>query len=125
MTFTYNLSTDIGFIRLKIGDTRSGSGPRPQQHNFMDEEIQAILTAEDTTSATIASLLEVLANEWAVVADKTVGPRQESFSQIAKAFAARAREETLSVGLGLGISFVGGFKKVDGYSDDGMDVTIV
>jgi hypothetical protein len=117
MTFTYDASTDIGYIRLKIGDTKDDEGPRPDMHNYSDEEIQTILTKEGSTSNAIAALLEVLANEWAVVPDTTVGPRKESFSQVSSALSKRAKEETESAGQG-GVSFVGGFIKRDGYSDD-------
>lgn len=43
MAFTYDTTTDIGKIRLKIGDTVDGDGVKPAGGNFTDAEIQVFL----------------------------------------------------------------------------------
>lgn len=69
MTVTYStaLTLDRDKIRLRIGDTVSGKGPRPQvgtNSNFDDAEITFVLTEESTVNASIAHFFEILANEW-------------------------------------------------------------
>ena len=67
MTFTYtpDFTTDRDNIRLHIGDTQSGKGPRPDKRNFSDEEIAAILSDEDgRRNGAIAGLFEILTAEW-------------------------------------------------------------
>jgi len=70
MTFSFDesLSTDLDYIRHEIGDSISGAGPRPKRDNtnYTDERITALLGINsDRVSATIASLFEALAQEWA------------------------------------------------------------
>ena len=70
MAFTYDdsLADDASFIRLQIGDTISGAGPRPHRDNtnFSDATIAALYTRnDDRVNATIATLFETLAQEWA------------------------------------------------------------
>lgn len=92
MTFTYTLATDIGKLRLKLGDRTSGSGPRPDGTNLTDEELQVLLTEGGSVDAALVLACETLANEWSSVSDLAVGSVRESASQAAKAWAARATE---------------------------------
>lgn len=93
MTFTYSLSSNIGKVRLLLGDTTDNSGPRPDGSNFEDDELDFFLELEgESVDLATARACEVLATQWAAVADLTVGPRKESLSQIAVRFAERARE---------------------------------
>lgn len=89
--FTYDLTTAVGQVRILLGDTTAGSGPKPDGANFTDTEIEHFLTlaGADVTLA-VAQACSVLATMWSNVADLTVGPRSEKLSQIADRYAARA-----------------------------------
>lgn len=75
MAFTYSstsLSTDLAKVRLAIGDTTSGSGPRPDGSNFTDDELNVFITdalaAGGTWRNAVAPVLRVLANQYASAA---------------------------------------------------------
>lgn len=78
MSFTYSstsLTTDLAKVRLTIGDTTSGAGPRPDGSNFTDEEL-AIFIADALASGgtwrnAVPPVLRVLANQYAAAAKKT------------------------------------------------------
>ena len=92
MTFTYDITTACGQVRLALGDTTSGSGVRPDGSNFSDAEIAYFLAQEEqSVDGATARACEVLATQWATQADLTVGPRSESLSQIAERYAERAK----------------------------------
>ena len=89
MTFSYDLADAdetivlISKVRLEIGDTVSGVGVKPDGSNISDEEITVWLDDEDNSvMKVVARACDALARMWALVADTTVGPRRESFSQI-------------------------------------------
>jgi len=78
MAFTYsatNLSTDLAKVRLAIGDTTSGAGPRPDGSNFSDEELTVfivdVLAAGGTWRNAVAPVLRILANQYAAAAKAT------------------------------------------------------
>ena len=43
MAFTYDVSSSLGQLRLAIGDTVSGAGPRPNGANYSDAELNVFL----------------------------------------------------------------------------------
>lgn len=91
MAFTYDLSATSGRVRLAIGDTVQGAGPRPGGANFSDEEIAALLTIEGSTQRASAACFEALSALWAAQpTDIRVGPRGESYSASSQ-FAKRAQ----------------------------------
>lgn len=114
MAFTYdeNLPTAKDWVRLYIGDTVTGQGVRPDDRNFSDEEVNAILTEQggDKSKAT-AVLLGVLSTEWSKVADITVGARHESLSDVAAAYRARAEEQAAISGM-QGVAFSSGLVRI-------------
>lgn len=71
MTFSYDLDASgapltRARLRLAIGDTAEGSGPRPNGANYADEELSAFLFLENgNLSRAQARALETLAGEWA------------------------------------------------------------
>lgn len=65
MPITYDLTTDAGKVRLHLGDTVDGVGPRPDKRNFSDAEITYLLAAETTVTAAVALGFETLSGEWA------------------------------------------------------------
>jgi hypothetical protein len=121
MSFSYDLLTDVGKVRLAIGDRVPNGGVRPDRANFSDEEITAILTEEaNAINVTSARLVEILARKWAQMADFTLGPRKESLSQISKQYvqlATRLREQSG----GNSLSATTGFVRRDGYDEAAGD----
>lgn len=78
-------------IRLELGDSVEGEGPRPKGRNFSDEELLVLYSKEDDAlMPTVARAAEVLAREWSSHADITEGPSRESASQISKSWERRA-----------------------------------
>lgn len=87
MAFTYSLSTDLGKVRLAIGDTVNGSGPRPAGTNYSDEEINVYLTpviaAGYTYGRAVAQLFRLLAGEWAGKASVSIGDYSVQYAAVA------------------------------------------
>lgn len=94
MTFTYigDLSTDLDVIRFEIGDTVEDDGIKPNNANYSDEEINGILAVEETAGRAIARLYANIALLYARFVDSKIGPRDEKLSQMAKAYAALAKQ---------------------------------
>lgn len=98
MTTTYSLATDIGKVRLEIGDWdfSGGKGVRPGGLSLSDEEIQVWLTAETGADNPVlraaVRACEALARAWAPAHDITSGPESEAFSQTSQAWGERAKE---------------------------------
>lgn len=91
MAFSYVLSTDVGKVRLEIGDTTAGAGVRPDGTNLTDAEVEYFLAQEGSVGRAVARACEVLATLWAGVADLTVGPRREALGSVAQRYADRAQ----------------------------------
>ena len=119
MTLTYagDYSTDLDKIRFHIADTTASSGPRPAGANFTDEVLTPLITAQGTWQRAVAVVLDVLATEWSRYADITVGPRRESYSQIADSYRKQAAQWRKDNSILPG-ALVAGVIRVDGYSDD-------
>jgi len=119
VSFTYDLATDIGEIRLDLGDTVSGTGVKPDGTNLSDEEIQLLLTREDDiVGRAVAAACEVLARMYARFSDYSFGPKRESMAQ-SEQYAKRAAELRVQYGGGGGANrkaVAGGIIKVDGYN---------
>ena len=98
MAFTYSstsLSTDLAKVRLAIGDTTSGAGPRPDGSNFTDEELNVFITealaAGGTWRNAVPLVLRVLANQYAAAAKSTKDAEiSEDLTQTAAALRAQA-----------------------------------
>lgn len=97
MTWTYNpdWQDDKDEVRFWIGDTSAeavppAAAPAVPQQRAQDEEINAVLTDYPDPKSAAAEICEALASKYALLADASVGDVRESFSQIAKAFEARA-----------------------------------
>lgn len=92
MTFTYvgDLSTDLDQIRFEIQDTVSGTGIKPGNGNFTDEEINGVLAIAGSVNAAIGMLYKALWIAWARYVDTRIGPRDEKLSQVANHYKALA-----------------------------------
>lgn len=104
MTFTYsatNLSTDLAKLRLAIGDTTSGAGPRPNAANFSDEELSVFLAAipsGGTWRNAVAPVLRVLANQYAAEAKRVNDPEvAEDLTQTARELRQQAADWESSI----------------------------
>lgn len=127
MTFTTALTTDIGKIRLELGDDTASAGVLPTGANLTDEQLQVILDREGSVMRTVAGVCELLSTRWAQLADLQVGPRRESYSQVSAAYLKRAAELRDRYGDASGATaeeatYSGVFSvsviRTDGYSDD-------
>lgn len=118
MTFTYDLSTDIGACRLELGDTVSGSGVKPDGTNLTDEEVQALLTREGSVMRACAAACELLSRHWARVANISVGSRREDFGAVSEQWAQQAKtlREQYGGASGSVTAFSVGVKRNDGYA---------
>lgn len=94
MAFTYTLATNVGDIRLEIGDSVEDDGVRPNGRNFSDEELTQLYAEEGTIGRTAARCAEILTKEWASrPTEWKLGPQGEkvSASEYWKAEASRLR----------------------------------
>ncbi len=125
MTFTYSLATDIGLVRLELGDYTSGSavGVRPNGDNLSDEEIQVLLTREGSVMCATAAACELRARQWSTTANIAVGPRSEQLGKVADNWAARANELRAQYGGAAGYAFSASFARDDGYADAASEYT--
>lgn len=117
--FTTDLETDIGQMRMELGDDENGAGVRPNGKNLTDAQLQVLLDREGTVMRAVAAACELLARQWSVFADRTLGPLSESRSQVAKSWRDRANELRGQFGYGTeGASGAFSYSpvRVDGYS---------
>jgi len=96
MAFTYSLSTDLGKVRLAIGDTVSGSGPRPSGANYSDAEINVflrpVIAAGYAYGRAVAQLFRLLAGEWAGKASVSIGDYSVQYAAVADNYRKAANE---------------------------------
>ena len=118
MAFTYDTSTDIGKLRLEIGDTEFTEGVKPDGSNFSDGELQVWLTREGDVSRATAAACGALARMWARVADISIGPRKESLGAVSKRWAEEAKRLREQYGGAGEECYSIGAIRVDGFSDD-------
>lgn len=65
LTYLPDFTLDRDYIRLHIGDTQVDAGPRPDKRNYSDDEIAAVLDAEDDRrNGAVAGMFEILSAEW-------------------------------------------------------------
>lgn len=118
--FTYSLTTNVGKLRLEIGDITNGTGVKPDGNNFSDTELNYFLSQEGSTVGRAAArACEVLARMFAGMVDLTAGPRRESLSQAAKAYADRANELRRQYGGATSGAYSAGFlRSASGHPSD-------
>lgn len=104
MAFTYDVSTALGQLRLAIGDTKPGEGPRPDGTNYSDAELGVYLTpvlaSGYSYGRSVPFMLRLLANEWSNRASVTIGEFSMSSAAVAEAYRkqAAAWEATIDTG---------------------------
>lgn len=91
MAFTYTSAPDsdnVDFVRLRIGDAVENDGAKPDQTNFSDAEIEAVVTLEGNKGKAAAFFAEALAALWAANAGMvSMADYKEDYSNRAKYFA--------------------------------------
>jgi hypothetical protein len=65
--FSYNddLDANRDKVRFWLQDTVKSKGPKPANGNFSDQEINGLITIEETWQRAVAAGFEVLASAWA------------------------------------------------------------
>lgn len=121
MTFTYagSLATDKEKVRFHIGDTELDAGPLPEDHNFSDEEITALITLEGNWQRATAACFEALANAWAKHANFSADGVRVDQGKTADHYRERAKQWRRDAGSGA-VTQTGAvaMTRIDGYSDD-------
>lgn len=101
MAFTYDVSTPLGQLRLAIGDTVSGTGPRPAGANYTDAELNVFLApvvaAGYGYGRAVPQVLRLLANEWANQANISIGEYSAQYGAIAANYRAAAAAADLAI----------------------------
>ncbi len=117
-TFTTDVSTAIGQVRMELGDDVQGQGVKPDGRNLSDAEIQTLIDREGSVLRAVASACELLARQWARVANVAVGSRREDLSDVAKQWTAQAKtlREQYGGAEGSVTAFSVGVKRNDGWS---------
>ena len=106
MAFTYDVSTSLGQLRLAIGDTVSGTGPRPAGANYTDAELNVflapVIAAGYTYGRAVSQVLRLLATEWTNQANISIGEYSAQYGQIAANYRAAAADLAIdSTGAGV------------------------
>lgn len=119
MAFTYSddLSTDRDKVRFHLQDTTDGSGPKPGDGNFTDNEIDGLIEVAGSWQRAVAAGLRALASAWRRYPDFKADGLKLSRSDIAEGYdeAAGAWEKRFGIPAPVAVA---GVVKVDGYSDD-------
>lgn len=116
--FTTDLDTDIGAVRMELGDDTQGAGVLPNDANLSDAQIQKLMGREGSVMRAVAAACELLARRWANVADMTLGPHTERLSQVAEQWEKRAAALRAQYGGDGAGAFAIGTVRSDGYSDN-------
>ncbi len=116
-SFTYDLGTDIGQVRLDLDDVTQGAGVRPDGSNFSDEELRVFLDREGSVMRAVAGACEALARGWSRMASLSVGSRSEQLGNVAKEWSDRAQQLRGQYGGASGLAFSASVDREDGYSE--------
>lgn len=94
MSFTYDddLTADIDRVRLSLNDVEEKKGPRPANKNFSNEEINHLLSIEDSWRLAVAAGFELLASAWAKDTSFSVVNGSFTRSEAAKMYADLAKK---------------------------------
>jgi hypothetical protein len=94
MAFSYDdsLSTNRDKMRFHLNDTVEGKGPKPANGNFSNDEIDALLSSEDTWRLAVAAGFEVLASAWSPQTSFSVVNGSFTRSDASKQYLAMAKD---------------------------------
>jgi hypothetical protein len=117
VSYTYDLDTDVGLVRLELDDTTQGAGVKPDGSNFSDEELQVLLDREESVMRAAAAACEILARAWSRMASLSLGSRSEQVGQVAEQWKQRGQELRGQYG-GASGAFSVELDREDGYSEE-------
>lgn len=122
--YTTDPDTEIGEVRMELGDDVQGDGVRPDGSNLTDAQIQVLLDREGSVMRAVAAACELLARQWTRVANISIGPRSEQLGVVSEQWAKRGEKLRAQYGGGGSGAFAIAPGRVDGYSSasDGDDV---
>jgi hypothetical protein len=120
VTYLGDLSTDLDRVRFAIGDTEVDAGPKPEDENFSDDELNGLLLIEGTWQRAAAAAFENLATLWTNKVTFTAGSQvAANLSDIAAGYRASALEWRSRYGSAdSGGAGTCASTRADGYSDD-------
>ena len=116
--FTNDTDSDIGQVRLELGDDVDGDGVRPNGSNFTDAQLQVWLDREGSVMCAAAAACEALARQWARVANIAVGQRKEDLGAVSDQWAKQAERLREQYGGGGSGGFSIGMVRADGYAEE-------
>ncbi len=83
---TYNLSTDVGKLRLAIGDhqlTDDATGILPNGNHYTDDELLTFISVAGSWQIAVPMVLRTLSSQYGTMANVAVDGYSESLSQVA------------------------------------------
>lgn len=92
MTFSYDLTTPVGQLRLAIGDVSPQHGVKPDGNPFADEELAVFVSQEAGLLNATARVCETLAVWYARAVNNSTGVLQQSLSDIAARYDAEGKQ---------------------------------
>lgn len=100
--FTYqdDLSADRYRVRFYIQDTTESAGPKPNDANFSDAEIDGLIALEGTWQRAVAAGFETLAAAWRRYPSFATEGLRLDRTAIADGYAAQAKEWRSKYGAG-------------------------
>lgn len=110
--FTYDLATNVGRVRLYLGDNTESQGVLPGGANFTDEEIELVLAEfSDSVGSALVRLARSCATKWASAPQSFIadglrinrGDPVKKWQSLAEQF---AKDFNVSADFGRGVSFV-------------------
>lgn len=116
--FTNDTESDIGLVRLELGDDIEGQGVRPDGSNLADVQIQAWLDREGSVMRAAAAACEALSRQWTVVANIQVGARREELSKVSEQWMSQAEKLRTQYGGGGSGAFSTSMRRADGYAEE-------
>ena len=118
ITYTDTLLTDRDKIRFYLQDVTDGSGPKPSDGNFTDNEVAALVPVEGSWQRAVAAGFETLASAWRRYPNFKADGLTLSRSDIADGYAKQALEWRRRHGYGITTAGSRAVTRQDGYSDD-------
>jgi hypothetical protein len=94
MSFSYDdtMTADVDKVRFGLQDTELSKGPKPGNANFTNDEIDALLSMENSWQLAVAAGFEKLAAAWARHTSFSVVNGSFTRSDAAKQYLAMAKE---------------------------------
>lgn len=124
ISYTPTLPRSLDKVRFYIEDKYSGSGPLPDNANFDDDEITALITTEGSWQKAVAACYEALSSAWAGYTDISAGSRSENYSQISQRYTQLAQQWRTRYGTSQDGAGSRHPTRIDGYSSDVASGTV-